>query len=311
MGDSTIGIKVADGSYYPVLEEGFAGRKKLTLTTVADNQEKMQIDLYRGDGGALTRARFIGSLLIENIPPAPQGEPEIELLMGMDEEGQLSAEASDSSTGESQSFSTMLERFPEEDTYMVPQFEVQDENPPDLDFEEPPLTGETYPVGEGDRRKERLQKKGPNLLLLVLFVVVGVLLVSAIAYLVYRNLKGPEIPPLSGAGAAATSQPAKGESQAEAQTPAAGGQASASQSQQGAGGAAGGAAASAKSATTTTTKPAAKGGVTYRIKRGDTLWDIASTYYRNPWLYPRLAKANSIKNPDLIIAGTRIFIPED
>jgi nucleoid-associated protein YgaU len=51
------------------------------------------------------------------------------------------------------------------------------------------------------------------------------------------------------------------------------------------------------------------GSVTYRIKKGDTLWDISATYYRNPWLYPRLAKANSIPNPDLIFAGTRITIP--
>lgn len=50
--------------------------------------------------------------------------------------------------------------------------------------------------------------------------------------------------------------------------------------------------------------------MTYRIKRGDTLWDISSTYYRNPWLYPVIARANGIKNPDLIIAGARIFIPE-
>jgi nucleoid-associated protein YgaU len=54
-----------------------------------------------------------------------------------------------------------------------------------------------------------------------------------------------------------------------------------------------------------------KAGVTYRIRKGDTLWDISSTYYRNPWLYPRLARANSIKNPDLILAGAKIFIPED
>ena len=55
----------------------------------------------------------------------------------------------------------------------------------------------------------------------------------------------------------------------------------------------------------------AKGGVTYRIKRGDTLWDISATYYRNPWLYHKLARANSIRNPDLIFAGTRIYIPEN
>jgi len=56
--------------------------------------------------------------------------------------------------------------------------------------------------------------------------------------------------------------------------------------------------------------PAAKTpGVNYKIRWGDTLWDLAYAYYRNPWLYPKIAAANSIKNPDLIISGTTIWIP--
>ena len=51
--------------------------------------------------------------------------------------------------------------------------------------------------------------------------------------------------------------------------------------------------------------------MSYRIRKGDTLWDISATYYRNPWLYLRLARANSIRNPDLIFAGEKLFIPED
>lgn len=58
-------------------------------------------------------------------------------------------------------------------------------------------------------------------------------------------------------------------------------------------------------------KPTSPKGVTYRIRKGDTLWDISATYYRNPWLYLRLARANSIKNPDLIFAGAKLFIPEN
>ena len=49
--------------------------------------------------------------------------------------------------------------------------------------------------------------------------------------------------------------------------------------------------------------------VRYRIKWGDTLWDLSDTYYRNPWLYPIIARENKIKNPDVIIAGTYIMIP--
>ena len=47
----------------------------------------------------------------------------------------------------------------------------------------------------------------------------------------------------------------------------------------------------------------------YQVKWGDTLWDIAQSYYNNPWLYKRIATANNIKNPDHIVAGTILVIP--
>jgi LysM repeat protein len=288
LANSTIGIKVADGSYYPILEHGFTGRKRLTLTTVKDNQDKMQIDLYRGNGSGLDEAHYIGSLTIENIPPAPQGEPEIELLIGIDAAGQLSAQAGDARTGEVEKFATSLTTLSAEDTYDEPEFEIE------LEEEERPLTGETYPVSEEDRRKSSTGRKGPNVLLLVLFVVLGVALVVAIAYFIYRSIQGPQISvPVVSKPAATATQPAP---QPAATQPAA--------------------QPAATEATAAQPGPAqqtasASSAVTYRIKRGDTLWDISSTYYRNPWLYPKLAKANSIKNPDLIFAGTHITIPEN
>ena len=51
--------------------------------------------------------------------------------------------------------------------------------------------------------------------------------------------------------------------------------------------------------------------VTYKIKWGDTLWDIADTYYKNPWRYKKIANYNGIKNPDHIISGTIITIPAE
>jgi nucleoid-associated protein YgaU len=50
-------------------------------------------------------------------------------------------------------------------------------------------------------------------------------------------------------------------------------------------------------------------GVPYRIRYGDTLWDISEAFYRNPWLYPRIARFNNIRNPDLIISGALIRVP--
>ena len=155
-----------------------------------------------------TAVRYLGSLVIENIPPASQGEPEIELLIGLDPDGQLSAQASDNSTGESQKFSTSLIGLPEAEEFPAPDFPAETEGASAFAFEEPPLTGETYPVGDVDRREEKLRRKGPNIFLLVLFVLLGVLLVAAIAYFVYRSIQGPQIPPLPAATTAPAAQPA-------------------------------------------------------------------------------------------------------
>ena len=306
MSDSTIGIKIADGSYYPVLEKGFTGRKKLTVTTVKDNQEKVQIDLYRGNGGAVEQPSYIGSLIVENIPPARQGEPEIELFLGINPDGELSAEASDRRTGESQKFSTTLTRLAENELSEAPEFEVEEEDSTvsSSTYEETPITGESYKVGESDRRRATLEreKRGPNLLLLILFVLLGVILVAAIAYFIYKSVRGPETPPLSAGGISPSAAVAPPQPVAPAQ-PATPAVQPGVQTQQGSGGQA--------SVKTSTGEAAvvAKGGVTYRIKRGDTLWDISATYYRNPWLYHKLARANAIRNPDLIFAGSRLYIP--
>ena len=60
-------------------------------------------------------------------------------------------------------------------------------------------------------------------------------------------------------------------------------------------------------------EPAASGSgqkaIRYKLRWGDTLWDLSETYYRNPWLYTKIAKHNKLKNPDLIISGTYIEIP--
>lgn len=53
----------------------------------------------------------------------------------------------------------------------------------------------------------------------------------------------------------------------------------------------------------------ADGSVRYKIKWGDTLWDLSESFYKTPWLYKKIANHNKIKNPNLIISGTYIDIP--
>jgi nucleoid-associated protein YgaU len=48
----------------------------------------------------------------------------------------------------------------------------------------------------------------------------------------------------------------------------------------------------------------------YIITYGDTMWDISRKFYGDPMLYPSIAEINGIFNPDLIISGDSLVIPE-
>ena len=317
---------------------------------------------------ALTKARYIGSLIIENIPPARRGEPEIQLSIGLDADGELDAEASDAATGESQKFAISLKTLSDEEIYEVPEFRWKRSSrrarrqrksrqprkpkrlrrtarqtskgwmpsrrpgspqklrhhgipgssgapePEEFDFEEPPLTGESYPVGAGGRQKERASRRGPGAFLVILFCLLGALLLGVVGYVVYRAVTGQPVQLLPGTESPASLEsPATGESAAAAQSSSTGSSEKLAVTDMPDTPAATDtpAASDTPAATDTPAAPAKRAGVSYRIRKGDTLWDISATYYRNPWLYLRLARANSIRNPDLIFAGEKLFIPED
>lgn len=54
---------------------------------------------------------------------------------------------------------------------------------------------------------------------------------------------------------------------------------------------------------------AIKKSVRYRVRWGDTLWDISETFYKTPWKYKKIARYNGIKNPSKILVGKYITIP--
>ena len=99
----TIGIKLADGSFYPVLKEGSAQTKKLELTTANNNQTKVMVDLYRSSTCSMDDAEYVDSLQIENLIEHPNGEAVISFTVSLDDENQLDAQIIDEETGNSSS----------------------------------------------------------------------------------------------------------------------------------------------------------------------------------------------------------------
>lgn len=49
--------------------------------------------------------------------------------------------------------------------------------------------------------------------------------------------------------------------------------------------------------------------VKYKVKKGDTLWEISRKYYKNPLKWRKIADRNKIKNPRLLQIGTVLVIP--
>ena len=81
----TVGIKLADGSFYPIMEEGSAQTKKLELTTANDNQTCVMVDLYRSKTCSMDDAEYVDSLQIENLIAHPNGEATIKFTVELDE----------------------------------------------------------------------------------------------------------------------------------------------------------------------------------------------------------------------------------
>ena len=107
----TIGIKLADGSFYPILEEGTAKTYQLDLTTVKDGQTKVQIDLYRSESGSMEDAQYVDTLEVSNLVPHPNGEADLHLSVALNEKNELDAKVIDEETGrKSESSVTLVSR---------------------------------------------------------------------------------------------------------------------------------------------------------------------------------------------------------
>ncbi|KXK36925.1 MAG: molecular chaperone DnaK [Saprospiraceae bacterium] len=77
-------------------------KKTKTYSTAADNQPSVEIHILQGERPMARDNRSVGRFILDGIPPAPRGVPQIEVTFDMDANGILKVSAKDKGTGKEQ-----------------------------------------------------------------------------------------------------------------------------------------------------------------------------------------------------------------
>ena len=76
--------------------------KGQTFSTAADNQPSVEIHVLQGERAMGTDNKSLGRFILDGIPPAPRGLPQIEVTFDIDANGILNVSAQDKATGREQ-----------------------------------------------------------------------------------------------------------------------------------------------------------------------------------------------------------------
>ena len=77
--------------------------KTQIFSTAADGQTSVEIHILQGEGPMASNNKTLGRFILDGIPPAPRGIPQIEVTFDIDANGILNVTAKDKATGKSQS----------------------------------------------------------------------------------------------------------------------------------------------------------------------------------------------------------------
>ncbi len=100
----SLGIETMGGVSTKLIESNttIPSRKSEKFTTAADSQPSVEIHVLQGERPMAKDNRTIGRFMLDGIPPAPRGVPQIEVTFDIDANGILNVSAKDLGTGKEQ-----------------------------------------------------------------------------------------------------------------------------------------------------------------------------------------------------------------
>jgi len=100
----TLGIETMGGVSTPLINRNttIPTSKSQIFSTASDNQNSVEVHVLQGERSMASDNRTLGKFMLDGIPPAPRGVPQVEVTFDLDANGILKVTAKDKATGKSQ-----------------------------------------------------------------------------------------------------------------------------------------------------------------------------------------------------------------